>query len=138
MLSMQDCFELPKTRKVGESLKKQVAAGQKWTCKHCNKMLKATYQVDHRIPHCISFDDSPSNLEALCVQCHATKTQLEQPRIHLYRQQKAFILENDILHQRPCWECHRLISDFFDHDCPKDGAAHLYSSTNNIYFGQLV
>jgi hypothetical protein len=37
-------------RKVSDSLKKYVAANQKWKCNMCNNLLEATYEVDHINP----------------------------------------------------------------------------------------
>lgn len=71
-------------RKVSLALQKQVAASQGWKCAHCWKMLPSTFQTDHRIPlytdqeglH-TEFLNSAANLDCLCNDCHAAKTQRE-------------------------------------------------------------
>jgi hypothetical protein len=37
-------------RNVTQSMKKRVAAEQKWTCNVCTELLDMTYEIDHRIP----------------------------------------------------------------------------------------
>ena len=76
-------------RKLSEAVKKIVAYSQQWTCKQCERLLPPTYQVDHIIPHCILADDSPQNLQALCPNCHSTKTQGEYMRIIRYKKKRA-------------------------------------------------
>ena len=64
-------------RRITEPEKKVVAARQGWRCSHCNELLQATYQVDHTVALCNGGEDTLSNLTAMCVSCHATKTQWE-------------------------------------------------------------
>lgn len=50
-----------------------------WTNKEnsCSGIFDlAGYEIDHVIPHCISQDDSESNLQALCPPCHKVKTKM--------------------------------------------------------------
>ena len=61
-------------------MKKRVAASQEWRCAKCTKILPPTFQVDHVFPHSLGGTDHPCNLEALCVECHAAKSQIEQAR----------------------------------------------------------
>lgn len=61
-------------RNVNGLTKKQVAASQKWTCNHCKELLDATYEIDHIHPLFKGGDNSISNLQALCRNCHAKKT----------------------------------------------------------------
>lgn len=61
-------------RKVSEQLKKLVASNQSWHCKICNKMLDATYEVDHVISLEDGGDNNINNLRALCRNCHGKKT----------------------------------------------------------------
>ena len=63
-----------------EVCKKQIAASQRWTCSSCEKLLDSTYQVDHTVPLWAGGMDSPSNATAMCVACHAVKTQNEAVR----------------------------------------------------------
>jgi 5-methylcytosine-specific restriction endonuclease McrA len=71
-------------RKVSLALQKQVAASQGWKCAHCQKMLPSTFQTDHRIPlytdqegQHTEYLNSAANLDCLCNDCHAAKTQRE-------------------------------------------------------------
>ena len=64
-------------RSVSESKKRFVAARQNWICTKCNKMLTATYEIDHVIRLDRGGSNEVSNLEALCVMCHKSKTLME-------------------------------------------------------------
>lgn len=61
-------------RNINGITKKQVAASQKWTCNHCNELLDATYEIDHIHPLFKGGDNSITNLQALCRNCHIKKT----------------------------------------------------------------
>ena len=74
---LQYFIDHPRRRKVSEKTKKIVAAGQAWRCKLCNDILQSTYQVDHVVPLYRGGSNAPDNLRALCVGCHAEKTQNE-------------------------------------------------------------
>ena len=65
-----------KTR-FSESLKRQIAARQGWRCSACDKLLESTFQVDHTTPLSAGGADDPRNATAMCVGCHAIKTQNE-------------------------------------------------------------
>lgn len=69
----------PKTKRgaLTDIIKKQIAAEQKWHCSICNNMFDATYNVDHTIPLWNGGMDHRDNATALCVSCHAKKTQNE-------------------------------------------------------------
>ena len=64
-------------RLLSESVKKIVAARQKWRCSACDCLLPSTYQVDHTIPLCDGGPDDMDNTTAMCPNCHALKTQRE-------------------------------------------------------------
>ena len=65
-------------RSWGVSEQKIVAARQKWRCAKCDEMLDSTYQLDHIVPLWEGgSDDHVNNANALCANCHATKTQHE-------------------------------------------------------------
>ena len=64
-------------RSVSESKKRFVAARQNWICTKCNKMLTATYEIDHVVRLDRGGSNEVSNLEALCPSCHRSKTLLE-------------------------------------------------------------
>lgn len=61
-------------RSLSESIKKKVAADQKWNCKQCQSILDATYEIDHIMPLYKGGTNDITNLQALCRNCHGTKT----------------------------------------------------------------
>lgn len=119
-------------RHLSESVKKRVAADQEWRCAKCAKILPATFQVDHVIPHAIGGSDHPRNLEALCVDCHASKSQVENARIAHHKK----LLKSCEGRGRsgasasavPCWQCHRVVSTYFVHQCDNRGEDGLYDT----------
>lgn len=56
---------------------KMVAARQAWRCRLCDAVLPSAYEVDHIVPLWRGGDDAERNLQALCPNCHAAKTQRE-------------------------------------------------------------
>lgn len=65
-------------RSVSETRKKYVASSQGWMCKHCNQMLDATFEIDHKIELQHGGTNDVSNLEALCRNCHGKKTMMHK------------------------------------------------------------
>jgi 5-methylcytosine-specific restriction endonuclease McrA len=94
------------TRNVNQSMKKRVAAEQKWKCKHCFKILDETYQIDHIIPLELHGSNERWNLQALCPNCHARKTYIEQSR-H----------DDKPKNLRVCLQCNTIYSPYFNHVC---------------------
>lgn len=92
-------------RKLSEYIKKQVAFRQAYKCSICLLLLPPSYQIDHIIPHSISFDDTLTNLTALCPNCHANKTQKEYTRI-LYYKKRYSLIGNKI-----CYFCFEIDND---------------------------
>ena len=64
-------------RSVSETKKKYVASIQDWKCGHCNNKLTHTFEVDHKIRLEHGGGNDPSNLVALCRECHGQKTAAE-------------------------------------------------------------
>lgn len=64
-------------RNVTESMKKYVAANQKWNCKDCHRLLDASYEIDHIIPLYKGGNNNVNNLQALCRNCHGRKTLID-------------------------------------------------------------
>ena len=50
---------------------------QQWTCRLCRNVLESTAQIDHVVPLWCGGSNDVSNLQILCVSCHARKTQEE-------------------------------------------------------------
>lgn len=89
-------------RKLSNVSKKQIAEKQQYKCAHCELFpLPSTYQVDHIVPHAIGGCDDQHNLQALCPNCHARKTQQEALRISQFKRMERFCT-SDV---RPCWCC---------------------------------
>jgi hypothetical protein len=64
-------------RAVSETKKKYVASIQDWKCGQCNKKLKHTFEVDHKIRLEHGGGNDVTNLVALCRECHGEKTAME-------------------------------------------------------------
>ena len=64
-------------RSVSETKKKYVAFNQDWKCGHCSNKLTHTFEVDHKIRLEHGGGNDPSNLVALCRECHGQKTASE-------------------------------------------------------------
>jgi hypothetical protein len=65
-------------RSVSETRKKYVASAQGWACKHCNHILDATFEIDHKIELQHGGTNDVNNLEALCRNCHGKKTMMHK------------------------------------------------------------
>lgn len=80
----------------------------------CGEVLPETYQLDHRMPWCLTRDDRASNLDALCPNCHALKTRHEALALRALAQ-----LRRECPSQRMCPACYRVVSRHFpSHACP--------------------
>ena len=64
-------------RSVSETKKKYVASIQVWKCGHCNNKLTHTFEIDHKVRLEHGGGNDPSNLVALCRECHGQKTASE-------------------------------------------------------------
>ena len=92
-----------KRKYLSDVIKKQIAASQSWKCALCHKILPSTYQIDHIIRWSICKSHDPSNLQALCPNCHAQKTALESIKsIKTY------------MSSIPCSGCNAFISTYFN------------------------
>lgn len=72
----------PKRQNFSQSMRLKIACEQDWKCGICTEKLPSTFQVDHIIPVFRGGDNSRENGMALCVSCHATKTQNENIERH--------------------------------------------------------
>ena len=80
---------------------------QDWRCNACHVRLDDLFDIDHIVPFCISGDNRPQNLQALCLTCHARKSRHEYARIVRF---KTFASSNTPL----CWACNTNVDkDFF-------------------------
>lgn len=107
-------------RRLRESVKKRVAAAQKWRCMGvgvveggCSgALLPSTYQVHHRSAWALTANDDVRNLVAMCPSCHAVHTQREHAWILLARRVAAVRTS-----YRLCPVCKRVTSTYWDHVC---------------------
>lgn len=67
----------PTKRSVSETKKKYVAYVQDWKCGQCGKKLTHTFEVDHKVRLEYGGSNDPTNLVALCRECHGQKTAME-------------------------------------------------------------
>ena len=72
----------PKRQNFSQSMRLKIACEQDWKCGICTEKLPSTFHVDHIIPVFRGGDNSRENGMALCVSCHATKTQNENIERH--------------------------------------------------------
>ena len=57
---------------------KKIACEQQWNCNICKELLQiASYPIDHIIPLQFGGTNDRNNLQALCSNCHAKKTERE-------------------------------------------------------------
>ena len=54
-----------------------VASEQAWRCNHCSVLFKALWHIDHVTPLADGGADHLTNMQALCADCHASKTSEE-------------------------------------------------------------
>jgi len=64
-------------RSVSGTKKKFVASRQAWRCGGCNELLKASFEVDHKIRLADGGSNHADNLIAYCRECHGDKTTIE-------------------------------------------------------------
>ena len=60
---------------VNQVTRNKVAASQKWCCRMCSEILPGVFHIDHTRPLRYGGEDVLENVTALCIQCHAEKTQ---------------------------------------------------------------
>ncbi len=71
----------PKKRKrtLTSADKRRIAAKQNYKCKKCKRLL-SVYHIDHIKEFSGGGSDRESNLQALCPNCHAEKTERDRHR----------------------------------------------------------
>ena len=91
-----------------------LAYRQGYRCAHCRQLLHPDSEVDHAVPWSLCGDDSDTNLQVLCPNCHAAKSAEEQPRIRRARRLLGSLQENHRGQlEGVCWGCLRFRSIFF-------------------------
>ena len=114
---------MPQQRRLTQAQKRIVAARCGWKCALCNDVLASTYQVDHIVPLWDGGEDTPEQCWALCVKCHAEKTQQEEiARV----ERKRRLRHAAAARGRPlleCAGCGEVVSPYFSHACRTVGWA---------------
>jgi hypothetical protein len=95
-----------------------LAYRQSYRCAHCGLLLHPDSEADHVVPWSLTGDDADGNLQILCPNCHAAKSQDEAARL---RRAKAILLrlQRDRRGELEgvCWRCLGVRSVFFP-ACP--------------------
>lgn len=66
--------------------KLHVAARQKWKCANCKNTLTEFFEIDHILAIALGGDeDTLTNLQALCSDCHRHKTLFDIRKVHKLR-----------------------------------------------------
>lgn len=66
-----------KRMSIPQHIRNMVAAKQKWRCNCCDCLLSCVWHTDHEVALCEGGDNDIHNFQALCVECHTSKTALE-------------------------------------------------------------
>lgn len=63
--------------KISDSIRQRIAQDQSRQCKQCNTPLTSVFQIDHITALRFGGTNDPSNLQALCTECHVNKSRVE-------------------------------------------------------------
>lgn len=63
--------------KISDSIRQRIAQDQSRQCKQCNTPLTSVFQIDHKTALRFGGTNDPSNLQALCTECHVNKSRVE-------------------------------------------------------------
>lgn len=104
----------------------KLAHSQAYRCAHCRELMHPDSHTDHIVPWCLLPDDSTTNVQILCPNCHVSKTHDEGPRVRHVKQLLKRIQSNKMERlEGVCWRCLEVCSIYFAHaDCPAAGATH--------------
>ena len=97
-----------KRKATSASIRLQIAWQQDWECNACGQKLHWTFEVDHVVPLFDGGSNDYTNLQALCVKCHKTKSMHERgcgPETVLLSTYKK------------CKRCSVVYSLYFKHTC---------------------
>lgn len=94
-------------RRFDDDFRSVLLSMQGHKCNTCLSCIRdGIYDLDHKVPWCISHDDSWRNMQALCPTCHARKTRGEQK--HIMAAKRAISQGH-----RVCWTCKSVLSAYF-------------------------
>ena len=72
-------------RKINNTIRNEIVNKQNNKCNDCNNFLSQYYQIDHVIALQFGGSDETDNLQALCCECHAKKSIIENTAKHKIR-----------------------------------------------------
>ena len=129
-------FQTKSVRCVSRRFKEIVCERQNNQCNGCGDLLECTREVDHRNPLWRGGSNSLNNLQALCPNCHARKSRVEQqaiPRRYAGSPAPSY---------RKCPLCEDIVSAYFPHACPlfeivRPGSFRLYPSAKGPEIARL-
>ena len=70
-------IEILQRQGISQALKRSIAMSQSDKCNICHNFLKLNFHIDHILPVCDGGGNKLDNLQALCLDCHASKTRYE-------------------------------------------------------------
>lgn len=70
-----------KRKRLSNSTRLEIAARQYYKCAHCNSVLTHVFEIDHKIPWALCKSNEKNNLQALCSNCHALKTNKDNKKM---------------------------------------------------------
>lgn len=74
---------MPKRKKNNIYKRMEVLYKQDYKCLKCQVLLHPRlFEVDHILALCLGGDNTPENLQALCLNCHALKTVNDNEKFH--------------------------------------------------------
>ena len=95
-------------------MKKRIMFGQAYRCGMCEQLLPPTFEINHIEPHCVGANNHPSNLVALCKECHGAYTQAQALWIR-----RASRVAASSPSSRLCLGCRHIVSQYFPHSCAR-------------------
>ena len=63
-----------KRKQWGVRVRNKIARSQDWRCAVCKELLPEMFHLDHITPLCNRGQDEINNLQAICANCHSSKT----------------------------------------------------------------
>lgn len=94
------CLSVPNTktrrRKITPFLRSKIKESQNHACNICSLPLSEYFQIDHMIALQYGGTDDEQNLQALCCECHAKKSIIENKKRESIKKAIDFIINQEI------------------------------------------
>jgi predicted amidophosphoribosyltransferase len=111
MLSMQSVGKRVKRRHLSFEQRKAIADSQNGLCSSCKQNLEDIYQIDHIVPLAANGETNITNLHALCPNCHARKSKIENQLVSKHFK----LLKSG--QGAICFVCGNPKTEYFEHKC---------------------